>query len=170
MKTVVYNDSNLTDKDINRVIRRAKLLIENDNEEFLLAYSHNNYFTIGGHVEDNESDFECIKREVKEETGILLNEEWFLPVISIVYYNKDYPKAGINSKYIANYYFAHCTDKVQKKDMQLTDDEKEGKFKCVYLPKSNALKILKDSLATCSLENVVKDTYLVIETYLKKME
>lgn len=170
METVVYNNSNLTDKDINRVVKRAKLLIENDKEELLLAYSHNNYFTIGGHIEKDETDFECIKREVKEETGIDLHDEDFKPIISIVYYCKDYPEIGVNSKYVGNYYSTYCNDKVVKRDMNLTEDEKEGNFKCVYLPKCDALKILNDSLSTCSWERVVKDTYLVIENYLKKTD
>ena len=72
ISSIIYNDNNLSDNEITRVVKRAKVLIENDNNEIAIAYSHNNYFFIGGHVENDEDDFVCLDREIKEETGISL--------------------------------------------------------------------------------------------------
>ena len=45
----------LNDTDINREVKRAKALIVNSNDEVMLVFSHNTYFLVGGHVEENES-------------------------------------------------------------------------------------------------------------------
>lgn len=167
MKTIIFNDDNLTDNDINNVVKRAKVLFENNKKEFLIAYSHKNYQLVGGHVEENETDFECIKRETLEEVGILLTDEKFVPIMQIIYYNKNYPENGINSKFIANYYWTK-TDKNTRIDLtKLTDDELDGKFKCVFIKKDNILEILKKAMDSCTRKNVVRDTYLVIEEYLR---
>ena len=50
MKTILYNYDNLQEQDINRVVRRAKILIINSNDEILFAHSNNNYFFVGGRV------------------------------------------------------------------------------------------------------------------------
>ena len=44
--SIIYNDNNISDNEITRVVKRAKVLIENDNKEIAIAYSHNNYFFI----------------------------------------------------------------------------------------------------------------------------
>ena len=54
MKTIIYNDDYLEREDINKEVRRTKAIIVNSNDELLLAFSRNNYYLIGGHVEDNE--------------------------------------------------------------------------------------------------------------------
>ena len=83
MKEILYNYDKLEAKDINKVVRRAKVLIMNPKDEFLVVLSHNNYFLIGGRVEDNETYDECLVREVKEEAGITLPMEEREPFLVI---------------------------------------------------------------------------------------
>lgn len=51
------------------IIKVAALCIRNN--KLLLVRSHNYemFFTLGGKLEKNETDSECLKREVKEEAG-----------------------------------------------------------------------------------------------------
>ena len=104
MKQILYNEQNLQESDINRTTKRAKILIINSNNEILLVHCNNNYFFVGGRVEENESFIDCIKREIKEETGVSITIDNIDPFYSIVYMNKDYPKININTKSIINYY------------------------------------------------------------------
>ena len=167
MKKIVYNEDNLSDNDINNVVYRAKALIINSNDEILFGYGNNNYQFVGGHLEEGESLDECLVREIKEETGIdipILKRD---PFISIIYYNKDYPEVGINSKYIANYYSIKTDLKPNMYNTNLTENEKEGSFQLRYINKNDALKQLNESLKTCTRENVVKDTIKVVKEYLK---
>ena len=164
--SIIYNDNNISDNEITRVVKRAKVLIENDNNEIAIAYSHNNYFFIGGHVENDEDDFVCLDREIKEETGISLPLNNIKRFFEIIYYNKDYPNKGDYSKYISTYYYLKYDLNVDMNNMNLTDDEIDGNFKVCFIDKDKILDVVKNSLKTCTRENVVKDTINVLEYYL----
>lgn len=166
MKEIIYNNDCLADIDINRYIKRAKIIIENSKNEILLAYSHKNYFLLGGHVENNESFDECIVREIKEETGIEIPYKKRIPYFSIKYLCKNYPNESENTKYITNYYFIKLDLIPNLKNIKLTEDEKEGNFKLQYIAKNSIIKILTDSLNTCTNTNVVQDTIDAIKEYL----
>lgn len=167
MKAILYNSDNLQEQDINKFVRRAKILIINSNDEILLAHSRNNYFFVGGRVEENESFEECIVRETKEETGIDLPLEKREPFFSIIYMNKNYPSEGINTKSVANYYVIECDTKPDLSKVNLTDEEKACNFKLVYIKKDKAIEELTNCLETCSNKNVVMDTIEVVKEYLK---
>lgn len=165
MKELVYNYDNLKEEDINRVVRRAKILIINSNDEILLAHSNNNYFFVGGRVEENETYDECIIREVKEETGIDLPLKKREPFFTITYMNKAYPSKCVNTKSVANYYLIKCNIKPDLSKVSLTDDEKNANFELVYIHKDKTLEVLNNSLTTCSKENVVSDTIEVVKEF-----
>ena len=167
MKTILYNYNKLKEEDINRLVRRAKILIINSNEEILFAHSNNNYFFVGGRVEENETFNEGIVREVKEETGIELPLEKRETFFTITYMNKDYPSSGVNTKSVANYYLIKCDIKPDLSKVSLTDEEKVSNFKLVYIKKDKVLEELNNSLETCSNKNVVRDTIEVVKEYLK---
>lgn len=168
MKKLLYNNDNLEDSDITKIVKRAKILIINSNDEILLAYSDKNYQLIGGHVEDNETFEECIVREVKEETGIDLPLEERQPFYLITYFNKDYPSVGINSKFIANYYEVKTDIKTDLSKVNLTEEEKSGNFELRYIHKDKILQELENSLNTCNRINVVKDTINAVNEYLNR--
>ena len=167
MKTILYNYDNLKEEDINRIVRRAKILIINSNDEILFAHSNNNYFFVGGRVEENETFEEGIVRETKEETGIDLPLEKREPFFNITYMNKDYPSDGVNTKSVANYYLIKCDTKPDLSKVSLTDEERVSNFKLVYIKKDKVIEELNKSLENCSNKNVVKDTIDVVKEYLK---
>lgn len=167
MKTILYNYDNLKEEEINRLTRRAKILIINSNDEILFAHSNNNYFFVGGRVEEDETFDDAIVREIKEETGIDLPLEKREPFFNITYMNKDYPDKGINTKSIANYYVIECSIKPDLSKVSLTEEEKIANFKLVYIHKNNVLEELNNCLEFCSNKNVVRDTIEVVKEYLK---
>lgn len=167
MKTILYNYDNLKEEDINRIVRRAKILIINSNDEILFAHSNNNYFFVGGRVEENETFDEGIVREIREETGIELPLEKREPFFTITYMNKDYPSEYVNTKSVANYYLIKCDTKPDLSKVSLTDEERVSNFKLVYIKKDKVIEELNKSLENCSNKNVVKDTIDVVKEYLK---
>ncbi|MBQ2946602.1 MAG: NUDIX hydrolase [Bacilli bacterium] len=167
MKTILYNYDNLKEENINRTTRRAKALIINSQDKILFAHSKNNYFFVGGRVEENETFDECIVRETKEETGIDLPLEKREPFFTITYMNKDYPSLGVNTKSITNYYLVKCDTKPDLNEITLTEEEKNNNFKLVYIHKDKALEELNNNLDNCSNKNVVRDTIEVMKEYLK---
>ena len=92
MKKIIYNSDNLKDKDIDEKTIRARGLIINSNNEILLCYSNglSHYEFPGGHLEENETLLNGLKREVYEETGIRVINKEIKPFISIKYYCKNY--------------------------------------------------------------------------------
>lgn len=160
---VIHNEDNLTLNDANRVTRRAKLIVENNNNEILICHMGVKYFLIGGHIDNDESDEECLVREVAEESGVTLNFSNILPIASSNYINKDYPKNG-DITYTNTNYYAIKYDLVPNIEMQnLTEEEKKENFKLMYIPKNeviNFLENIKEINATLS------DTIMAIKVYL----
>lgn len=168
MKKIIYNDNNLIKDDINNVIKRAKILIENSNGEILLVQSYNNYFFLGGHVENDEDDKTCLKRELLEEAGMDVSLDNIELFMRINYYNKDYPKSGINTYTVANYYVLKTDVKPNLSIINLTDDEKKGNFTIKSIKKDEIIDILDESRKYSTREGVVIDTINVLKEYLKK--
>lgn len=59
-----------------RTILKVALAVFKDKKILQVRTSKQNqiFFTLGGKLEENESEIECLKREVKEETGCDLDE------------------------------------------------------------------------------------------------
>ena len=70
MMKKIINPHNLTDDMMDDIISRVKILPINQNNEILLCKVNGIYHFIGGHIEQNETQVECLKRELNEETGI----------------------------------------------------------------------------------------------------
>ena len=96
MKLIVHNDDNLSDSNITKKIYRSRGVIINSNKEVLLGYCKNTYQFPRGYLEDGKTIEECLKKEVQEETGIVINDNNLKPFYVIKYYNKDWSKKGTN--------------------------------------------------------------------------
>ena len=122
---VIHNKDNLTLNDANKVTLRAKLIVENNNDEILICHMGVKYFLIGGHIDNDESDEQCLTREVAEESGVTLDFSNILPIASSNYINKDYPQNG-DFTYTNTNYYAIKYDLVPNIEMQnLTEEEKK---------------------------------------------
>ena len=168
MKEIIYNNDNLLDEDINNEICRAKMIVENDNNELLFCMTNNNYYLIGGHLEDGETFDEAVVREIKEESGVDIPFEKREPYFSIKYYCRDYPEKGLNTRYINNYYSIKYNLIPDMTNSSLEQGEIDGGFKLEYIDKNKALEVLTKSLENCTRERVVLDTIDAVKIYLEK--
>ncbi len=166
MKEIIYNYDNVNENEINRIVRRAKVIIRNSNDEILIAKSNNNYFFVGGHVDNDESDFECLEREIKEEMGVDVKIEPQLPFLRIKYLNKDYPSEGMNTMSIANYYILEEDIKTNKRKQKLTKGEKKGDFHIEKISIDELLPKLMECLASSTRENAVLDTIEAVKEFI----
>lgn len=154
------------DDDIHEWVKRAKLLVENSNNEILLVHTDDSYFFLGGHVDGDESDNDCLIREIKEEAGIEYNPNVDTPFVSIKYLCKDYPQEGKNTGYISNYYVIKADMEYDSMNVSLTEDEAAGNLRLVYLNKNDVIEEVRSYLNICKRKNVVRDTLDVLEEYL----
>ena len=166
MKEIIYNEDKLRDDEIHEWVKRAKLLVVNYKDEILLGHTDDSYYFLGGHVDGDESDNECLIREIKEEAGILYNPKVSEPFVSIKYYCKDYPQEGMNKGYISNYYVVYDDMVVNPDNVNLTEGEKAGNLRFVYLHRDKVLDEVRPYLEICKRKNVVRDTIDVLEEYL----
>lgn len=166
MKEILYNNDKLEQKDINKVVGRAKALIMNSKDEFMVVLCHHNYYLIGGHVEENETFEECLIREVKEESGVTLPNEERKPFFVIRHLCKAYPTENDNTEYITKYFFIKADIVPDISQLNLTEDEIDGNFHLEYIHKDEIIEKLEASLATCTRDMPVKDTLQAIKEYL----
>lgn len=135
MKTIIINNNNLTEEDIEKEIIKVKALIKNDEKTFLI--SSNNFLQLpGGTLNDNESLIDGLKREVREEVGIELDGE-YEPFFHIKRYFKKWPKTGRNKIIHIYYYFIETNKVPDKSKIKLSEREKLKDFKVVELSYNN---------------------------------
>ncbi len=134
MEKIITNDYNLKEEDMKEVVKRVKILLINSNNEILMGYSHNEYQFPGGHVEENEDLIEAINRELKEETGIVLNIKNVEPFACSLGYYKDWPEIGKNRKIEIYYYEIKTDEKPNLDNTEYTESELDGNFELRYIP------------------------------------
>lgn len=168
LKEIIYNQNNLEENDINRVVKRAKILLINDKNEVLICNSKNNYFLLGGHVEGEEPDVDCLMRELDEEAGINIDLNDMKLFMTIKYFSKDYPEVGTNSMSLANYYYLKSNALPSLKDIHLTKEEEQGNFRIEQIPIEKCIEVLTNSLEHATRKIVVIDTIEVLKEYIKE--
>lgn len=167
MEKKVYNYHHLNIEDIHDKVVRVKALMINSKKEILLGVSFGTVQFIGGHLEEDESLEEGLKREVLEETGISLKEVGS-PFFQIEYLLKDYPVIG-NNRSLDIYYFVIYTDEGYHPDkIYLDDQERNGDFHLIYVPLKMVKKILKKYKNKNEINSLINREMLLALKMLKK--
>lgn len=170
MKVLVHNNDNLTKEDINDYVYRMRGLIINSKNEVLLGYCGGTYQFPGGHLEKNETKIECLKREILEETGIDILNYNENPFYVIKYYNKDYPKLGINRYTELDYFFIHTDELPNFAKMNLDETEKKLNYQLKYIKLNNIEKELNKTLLNNPKNKLVYSEILdVIRIYREEL-
>ena len=166
MKEFVINDDDLREEDIEMKVVRVKALILNSKGNILLAFNNNTYQFPGGHVDDDETIDECMKREIKEEVGI--DVEVNDPFLSIETYDNNYFGTG---KKVLNtiYYYKIFTD--LEPDFSKTKyDELEAKtdFDLFYVDFSNLEKFIISKIDSNEIDpKIAREMLHVVREYNK---
>lgn len=154
MKVKTINYDHIKEEQINDRVVRVKALMVNSKREVLLAEAFSTIQFPGGHLEENESLSNGLKREVLEETGIVLSGS-YEPFFAIKYFLKDYPVIG-NNRSIEIYYFYVFTDeKYNLENVYLDDQERRGDFKLNYVYLKDLKKYLRDNPGNLAINKVV---------------
>jgi len=171
MKEIIYNYDYLEDDDITEVVIRIKALIIND-KNIILGNENNIYQFPGGHLEDNETFEECLKREVLEETGIEIDSnEIKRPFMKVTYLNKDWPEIEKNRKSEIYYYLIETIKNPDMSKVKYTDYEKQGNFKIESVPLSESISVIENNISKNEKNKVIApDMIMAITEYLHQCE
>ena len=168
MVEIINNINNLDDSDITDFSVKVKLLLVNSKGELLLAYSHNEYQFPGGTKESNEDIVDTVYRELREETGIILNNLNLEPIIKSSGYYKDWPFVGRNKRVDIYYYEIEIDEKPNLDNLDLTDNEKNGNFLLKYVSLDNVFSELdRNVLLYGDKHGIAREMKEVLKIYLK---
>lgn len=171
MKETIYNYDYLKNEDITEVVVRTKALIIN-NGNIILGNENNIYQFPGGHLEENETFEECLKREVSEETGIELDDSEIKRLfMKVVYMNKNWPEVGKNRKAEIYYYLVETVKEPDMNKVNYTEHEKQGNFKLEFIPLEDAVDIIQKNIPNNEKNKVIApDMIMAITEYLHQCE
>lgn len=127
MKEIVFNKSNLTDEEIDIEKEKCRALIVDSNDNIIVCEYDGVYLLPGGSKEENESDIDCLKRELHEELGLDFNSKEIVPFIRTIDYQKDYVTRNgsiKNRKITTNFYIINSNLKINYDNLNLTEEEK----------------------------------------------
>ena len=165
MKKIVINDNNLDNSSMEMEVVRVKGLIINSKGKILLAHNNNTYQFPGGHREENETNEDCILREIKEETGIEL-EKVDNPFLCIETFDNNYFNTG---RKVLNriYYYRFITDEIPKLEETHYDElEIETDFNLFYVDFSTLDKFIEKQMDLGTIDvKIGREMLFVIEEY-----
>ena len=144
MREIIISDNKLDINDIDEEVVRVKALIINSKNEILLGYFDNNYQFPGGHLEKGENTEECLIREIKEETGMIIKKEELKPFMIINHLSKNYFNSGKNRCNKMVYYVIKTDQEINLNNTNYTKEEKEGGYTLYYVPLKNIEDLLID--------------------------
>ena len=167
MKTKIINYGHLKETKITDRVIRVKALMINTKKEILLASAYTTIQFPGGHLEVGETLEEALKREILEETGIIL-EGKYEPFFCLKYFLKDYPVKG-NNRSIEIYYYYILTDKTYNlENVSLDDQERDGNFTLKYVKLKDVKKYLRQNPGNLKINKLVTNEMLQALKVLKK--
>ena len=167
MKTKIINYDHIKEEDINDKVIRVKALLINSKKEILLASAYTTIQFPGGHLEVGETLNEGLKREVLEETGIVLNGE-YTPFFCLKYFLKDYPVKRNNRSIEIYYYYIFTDEPYNLENIYLDDQERNGEFNLNYVKLKDLKKYLKKNPGNLEINKIVTNEMLQAIKVLKK--
>lgn len=122
----------------------------------------------GGHLEENETLEEGLKREILEETGIVIDLEKIDLFYAIKYYCKNYHNTEKNRLVEIYYYVVYCDSTYDDSKKQLDSNEIIQNYECQYINVDDLKNILIENKKTTKENNsALDDMILIWDEFLK---
>lgn len=148
MKKIILNDKNLVPDSSWLNFRKVRAIIENKEGKIVISKEGGVYIFPGGKCDGDEKEEVAIKREIKEETGIILTDEMLEKVLEIeAFYDDfwDYRSKTFKPRHmLTTYFYIKTNKKINVDNMGLTTGEIEKGFEIFTTGKNNLYKLLKE--------------------------
>ena len=129
MNTITINDTNLSDKDIQKFGSKVRAILLSGSKILVSSYS-GIIILPGGSIEARETETDAIVRELKEETGIIYNINDLEKILSLEYYQPNYPtrRNEIINRLIKTSYYLGQYNGIDINNTSRTESEITGNF------------------------------------------
>ncbi|MBR4164433.1 MAG: NUDIX domain-containing protein [Solobacterium sp.] len=124
------------------------IIIQNNNILLVHGTNADLWMIPGGGMEQDETEEECCKREVAEETGFLI--QVFTPLLTIEEYYEDW-------RYITHYFQGTILNQCDK---NLTETEKQAGMETEWLPIEEAIALFSKHAAYTATDEMKRGLYL----------
>lgn len=145
---IIINRDNLVPDDNWQIFHKVRAIVENERGEFIISKEGGKYIFPGGKREKNETNIEAIKREIKEETGIILNDDDFMEILELETLYKDFydfRSDSLKPRYTSTiYYYVKCSNDIDTSKMSLTDGEISEGFKIAFVNQDRLIEMLEE--------------------------
>lgn len=146
MKQIEFNEDKLMMSDIDKVTNKVRgIVLNTDNNQILLVNYAGLFMLPGGKVDEGETDYEALKREIIEESGIEIDEEVY-PFLQINSYDKNYyaRKSGVINRLTRTlFYIIETTKEIDDSKKVLTESEKKKKHTISYVDLNSVENLVK---------------------------
>lgn len=133
--------------DYQKMVKRVKALIVSSDNKILLVNNYQDYQFPGGHMENNETYSEALKRELLEETGIDFNiEKEIEPVLKLYRYYEEYHETKENTLLEINYFIIRSDKYIDIDNLNLTKEEENGDFSLTYISLFEFKRLLEENI------------------------
>ena len=133
--------------DYQKMVNRVKALIVSSDNKILLVNNYQDYQFPGGHMENNETYSEALKRELLEETGIDFNiEKDIEPVLKLYRYYEEYHETKENTLLEINYFIIRSDKYIDIDNLNLTKEEENGDFSLTYISLFEFKRLLEENI------------------------
>ena len=129
MKTIIINDTNLHDDDIQKFGNKVRAVLLLDNK-ILVSHYGGVILLPGGSIDKDETEDDAIIRELKEETGIVYDIDSLKELLLLEYYQPNYPTRRdevINRLIRTRFYLAQYRG-IDLKSINRTENEAKDNF------------------------------------------
>ncbi len=133
--------------DYQKMVKRVKALIVSSDNKILLVNNYQDYQFPGGHMENNETYSEALKRELLEETGIDFTiEKDIEPVLKLYRYYEEYHETKENTLLEINYFIIRSDKYIDIDNLNLTKEEENGDFSLTYISLFEFKRLLEENI------------------------
>lgn len=133
--------------DYQKIVKRVKALIVSSDNKILLVNNYQDYQFPGGHMENNETYSEALKRELLEETGIDFTiEKDIEPVLKLYRYYEEYHETKENTLLEINYFIIRSDKYIDTDNLNLTKEEENGDFSLTYISLFEFKRLLEENI------------------------
>lgn len=155
MKVVKCNKENVKKEEIEKVARKSRGIILNQEGKVLLVKCAGFYMFPGGKIEQEKPE-EALYREVLEESGIEKIQFEQEPFLKIESYDRNYPDRRLNRKITrlteTYFFYGTTTEAIQPQKQNLSQNEKEQQFQ-IWFENLSVAQYLVDTNPTANLKN-----------------